>query len=181
MARITINPTSSGLWHVEGLGDELRRSREREKESWAAAADMRFEALQRLMAASFLQFTLPGAPSIYYADEAGAEGFADPFNRRPYPWGKEDEALLAHFRQLGQLRREHACLQRGDIHFIEAAGGRLGFCRKLADKHLNVYINRSDCSWDIPAGKLLLGHNMQTVSAQQLSLAPGGFCVTEPI
>ena len=49
MARITINPTSSGLWHVEGLGDELRRSREREKESWAAAADMRFEAVQRLV------------------------------------------------------------------------------------------------------------------------------------
>ncbi|MBQ8437499.1 MAG: tetratricopeptide repeat protein [Alistipes sp.] len=49
MARITINPTSSGLWHVDGLGDELRRSREREKESWAAAADMRFEAVQRLV------------------------------------------------------------------------------------------------------------------------------------
>ncbi|MBQ5704400.1 MAG: hypothetical protein IIV49_04805, partial [Alistipes sp.] len=49
MARITINPSSSGLWHVAGLKDELRRSREQEKESWAAAADMRFEAVQRLV------------------------------------------------------------------------------------------------------------------------------------
>ena len=49
MARITINPSSSGLWHVVGLKDELRRSREQEKESWAAAADMRFEAVQRLV------------------------------------------------------------------------------------------------------------------------------------
>ena len=49
MAKVTINPTSSGMWRVEGLRDELRRSREREKESWAAAADMRFEAVQRLV------------------------------------------------------------------------------------------------------------------------------------
>lgn len=49
MAKVTINPTSSGMWRVEGLRDELRRSREREKESWAAAADMRFDAVQRLV------------------------------------------------------------------------------------------------------------------------------------
>ena len=49
MARVTIRPTSSGLWRVEGLKDDLRRSREREKESWPAAADMRFEAVQRLV------------------------------------------------------------------------------------------------------------------------------------
>lgn len=34
---------------MEGLRDDLRRSREREKESWPAAADMRFEAVQRLV------------------------------------------------------------------------------------------------------------------------------------
>ena len=49
MAKVTIHPTSSGLWRVEGLRDDLRRSREREKESWPAAADMRFEAVQRLV------------------------------------------------------------------------------------------------------------------------------------
>lgn len=49
MSRITISPTSSGLWHVVGLNDTLRRSRDLERESWAAAADMRFEAVQRLV------------------------------------------------------------------------------------------------------------------------------------
>lgn len=49
MARVVVKPTSSGLWRVDGLGDALRRSRERERESWPAAADMRFDAVQRLL------------------------------------------------------------------------------------------------------------------------------------
>ncbi len=61
-------------------------------------------AQERLQAASFLQFMLPGAPSIYYGDEAGMEGYNDPFCRRPYPWGREDRELLAHYRLLGKLR-----------------------------------------------------------------------------
>ena len=33
------------------------------------------------------------------------EGCKDPFNRRTYPWGKEDDMLLTHFRKLGQLKK----------------------------------------------------------------------------
>jgi hypothetical protein len=56
--------------------------------------------------ASFLQYTLPGAPSLYYGDEAGMEGYNDPFNRRTYPWGRENPELLSHHRNLGQLRKD---------------------------------------------------------------------------
>ena len=52
-------------------------------------------ALMRLRMAVFLQFTLPGMPCIYYGDEAGMEGFEDPFCRACYPWGREDEAAAA--------------------------------------------------------------------------------------
>ena len=38
--------------------------------------------------ASAIQYTLPGVPSLYYGDEAGMEGYQDPFNRGCYPWGK---------------------------------------------------------------------------------------------
>ena len=31
--------------------------------------------------------TMPGAPCIYYGDEAGVTGGKDPDNRRTYPWG----------------------------------------------------------------------------------------------
>ena len=136
-------------------------------------------ARERLMMASFLQFMLPGMPSIYYGDEAGMEGYKDPFNRRPYPWGREDRELLAHHRRLGQLRQEHSALRLGDIRFFRAGEQKLGFTRTYEGKTLRVYINRSPESWEIPGGKLLLGHNLRTVAPKWLSLAPMGFCVTE--
>ena len=47
-----------------------------------------------LKVASAMQFTLPGFPCIYYGDEAGMEGYRDPFNRCCYPWGKENKELI---------------------------------------------------------------------------------------
>lgn len=41
-----------------------------------------------------IQMTWPGAPTLYYGDEAGLCGFTDPDNRRTYPWGKEDKVLI---------------------------------------------------------------------------------------
>ncbi len=136
-------------------------------------------ARDRLMMASFLQFTLPGAPSIYYADEAGMEGFKDPFNRRTYPWGKEDSELLTHYRDLGALRKAQASLRLGDIRFFQAFDRKLGFSRSWDGKQVNVYINRSSDPWSIPAGTVLLGRKLRTVAPTWLSLEPMGFCITE--
>ena len=41
-----------------------------------------------------IQMSWPGAPTVYYADEAGQIGWTDPDNRRTYPWGKEVTALV---------------------------------------------------------------------------------------
>lgn len=51
MKKISVKPSSSGLWRVEGLGNILRRSQELEHESWPQAAEMRFAATQQLMEA----------------------------------------------------------------------------------------------------------------------------------
>ena len=45
--------------------------------------------------AVIMQMTWPGAPTVYYGDEAGVCGFTDPDNRRTYPWGHEDQELIA--------------------------------------------------------------------------------------
>ena len=138
-------------------------------------------AQERLLMASFLQFMLPGAPSVYYADEAGMEGYKDPFNRRTYPWGREDSQLLTHFRQLGRLRKEWEPLRLGNIEFFHAMDNRLGFSRALGSRKLRIYVNRSADAWQIPGGKLLYGHNLNTVAPDWLSLNPMGFCVTEDV
>ena len=138
-------------------------------------------AQSRLLMASFLQYMLPGAPSLYYADEAGMEGHKDPFNRRTYPWGREDETLLAHHRQLGQLRKELEVLRLGDIRFFQAADGKLGFCRQLGNKTVRIYVNQSDETWDISAGKVLYGHSLRSLAPTWVSLAPMSFCITEDL
>ena len=58
--------------------------------------------------ASTILFVLNGIPSIYYGDEAGLCGFADPFNRLCYPWGNEDLELLNFFKALCRFRTENS-------------------------------------------------------------------------
>ena len=138
-------------------------------------------AQARFLMASFLQYMLPGAPSLYYADETGMEGYKDPFNRRPYPWGREDRELLAHHRQLGKLRKELEALRLGDVEFFQAGDQKLGFSRSYDGRKLRIYVNRSIDAWDVPAGKLLYGRNLHTVAPTWLSIGPMGFCITEDV
>ncbi len=163
---------------LTALIDDFDGSRE-EKAKRRLSRNQYDLALERLLMASFLQYTLPGCPSLYYADEAGMEGYKDPFNRRTYPWGRENAELLSHYRRLGQLRKECNCLRQGSIRFFQAGDGRLGFCRELDGKQVRVYLNHSTDPWEIPAGTLLYGHNMRTVAPEWLCLQPMGFCITQ--
>ena len=137
------------------------------------------QALERLLMATCLQYTLPGAVSVYYGDEAGMEGYKDPFNRRTYPWGNENPTLMAHFRRLGQLRKQHPCLRTGKIEFSQAGEGKLRYSRVLDGSRVTVWLNRSNESWDIPSGKLLYGHSLRNAAPNWLTIAPMGFCITE--
>ena len=164
---------------LTALVDDFDGSRE-DKAKRHLSRNQRVVAEERLMMASFLQYMLPGAPSLYYADETGMEGYKDPFNRRTYPWGHEDRFLLAHHQQLGRLRKEFAALRLGDTEFFFSGDQRLGFSRSYEGRKLRIYVNRSGDNWDIPSGKALLyGHNMQTVAPTWMSLGPMGFCVVE--
>lgn len=99
-------------------------------------------------------FSVPGMPCIYYGDEVGMEGCADPFCRRTYPWGHEDENMLTRYKAMIAMRREHAVLRTGECSFIAPCGDVLGVIRtiqngrdafgKKADNALAVtLINRS--------------------------------------
>ena len=87
------------------------------------------EAVERLKLAAALQFTVFGVPSVYYGDEAGLQGYHDPFCRMPFPWGEEDEELQAHYRALGNLRRMHPCLATGEFRFLEHGNDSIAYER----------------------------------------------------
>lgn len=86
---------------------------EKERAFYRLPEEQRLLALQRYRILVLWQMTFPGVPSVYYGDEAGVEGYRDPFNRGTFPWGREDEELLAWHRALIHLRQSHAALRRG--------------------------------------------------------------------
>ena len=93
------------------------------------------------MAGAILLYGFPGSPMIYYGDEAGMEGFEDPFNRGTFPWDREDPALLSHFRRLGQLRQSRISLQKGELRYLYQEGCGLAFQRKAGDEVTLVALN----------------------------------------
>ena len=105
-------------------GEPVPERKEARAEARLSPAGYRL-ARQRLMLGALLLYVFPGSPTVYYGDEAGMQGYEDPLNRRTYPWGQEDESLLAWYRRLGQLRRERLSLQVGKIRYLYAAGGGL--------------------------------------------------------
>ena len=52
-------------------------------------------------------------PSLYYGDEAGLEGAADPFCRGTFPWGNEDAEIMQITREALALRAARPVLRRG--------------------------------------------------------------------
>jgi len=138
-------------------------------------------AYDRLLMATFLQYTLPGSPSLYYGDEACMEGYRDPFNRRTYPWGREDPEFMAHFLRLGQLRKEFEALRLGDIQFFAAGDKHIGFTRSYNGRTFRIYCNRSGDAWEIPTHRLYFGVNMQVIARDHLIIGPRGFCITEDL
>jgi cyclomaltodextrinase len=140
----------------------------------------RTRALRLLRAAAFLQFTLPGAPCIYYGDEAGMEGYRDPFNRRFYPWGREDEHLVRFYRSLAALKKSSPALRRGAVTVMEAGKGRVLLIRSSREQTVFACCNRSPEPWSLPvSGKLLLGGGLDECLSGSVTLGPCGFCAIE--
>lgn len=97
------------------------------------------KAREKLYMSVFLQFSLPGIPSIYYGDEVGLQGYRDPYNRATYPYGSEDFEILDFHRQISEIRLKNkkdftaemqmlysdessVCFKRGELVFIANNG-----------------------------------------------------------
>ena len=90
-----------------------------------------------------IQMSWPGAPTVYYADEAGQIGWTDPDNRRTYPWGHEDESLITLHRDLIGLRKELHVLKDGSLKQLLAEYGRIAYARFSDDMRCIVAVNNT--------------------------------------
>lgn len=88
---------------------------------------------RKLRLASAVQMTFPGVPCIYYGDEAGMQGYKDPFNRGTYPWGHEDQALVRWYRELISLRNSSDCLRTGEFKLAYCANDIISWIRCIRE------------------------------------------------
>ncbi len=103
-----------------------------EKQNFRLTAKNETLAIKRLRIAAFIQMTFVGVPCIYYGDEIGMQGLADPFNRRPYTWRCTDTELLGWYKTLTRLRNNIDCLKTGDFQVLYAADNVLVYSRSIS-------------------------------------------------
>ena len=90
-----------------------------------------------------IQMSWPGAPTVYYADEAGQIGWTDPDDRRTYPWGHEDKSLIDLHRTLIRLRKELPVLKNGSLKQLLAEYGRIAYARFDRDTRCIIAVNNT--------------------------------------
>ncbi|MCL2224668.1 MAG: glycoside hydrolase family 13 protein [Defluviitaleaceae bacterium] len=147
-----------------------------------------------LMEAVIFQMTWPGAPTIYYGDEAGLAGWTDPDNRRPFPWGKEDLVLIDLHKKMIALRKEFSALREGSVEFIWTNHGFLSYGRWDKSAKIVVAINNNPKPLDVtlPVWKIgisdgELTERMQTggntfrQTAKRYPVSNGELKITVPI
>jgi glycosidase len=113
---------------------------------WQSTAKMTpdrlYKAKKLLYLTALLQYTLPGIPSLYYGDEAGVEGYGDPFCRTFFPWGKEDGYLVEFYKKLGLFRRTSKAFSGGDFIPVHTSLGMFSFIRQTENEKVLVCVNR---------------------------------------
>lgn len=135
-----------------------------------------------LKCAAVLQYTLPGVPALFYGDEAGVQGYGDPFCRATYPWGQEDVRLVEFYRQLGKMRRENSAFKDGEYVPVSANDGVIIYKRQGSENSVLVAVNRTEneivytLSYNEKAGTVFFGNPPQN---QTLKIEPLSFSVLE--
>jgi len=127
------------------LGGESSQGKSNAELSVAKMADTeKIISIKKLKIAYTILATIPGVPAIFYGDEAGLEGYHDPFNRMPYPWGKEDKELLSHYQLIGRIRKANKIYENGEFRLLYLDEDFLIF-ERFNEKHSYVtLVNNSN-------------------------------------
>lgn len=111
----------------------------------------------RFKEAVVIQMTWPGAPTIYYGDEAGVCGFTDPDSRRTYPWGNEDMELINFHKAVIAMHKSYRVFSYGSIKFLHGDYNILAYGRFSDCEHAVVVINNNDHDVNIEVEAWIIG------------------------
>ena len=122
--------------------------------------EQRRAGAERLRFAYSILAGLPGVPCIFYGDEAGMEGYRDPFCRRPFPWHAMDEQILAHYRKIGKIRKEQTVFRDGLFRILALTPDVFAYIREPLDqpheaagKRILILANRTETrEFSLPKG-----------------------------
>lgn len=130
---------------ITQLAGESCEYRDRSWQSGRMLSEKQYEyGVKLLKLAAAIQFTLPGVPSVYYGDEAGMQGYKDPFNRYCFPWGRENTELQEYYKALGKMRRECDCLKQGEYVTVSEMLSCLAYVRYSDRDKILVIVNRNE-------------------------------------
>lgn len=131
------------------------------------------KAIMRL--AVMIQMTWPGAPTIYYGDEAGLCGWTDPDNRRAYPWGREDQDLIDFHKEIIRIHKDYQAMKTGSILFLHGQYQFISYGRFDEQDKFVVAINSGEqpVSVDLPVWRL--GLTEATRMARLINTGTDGF------
>ena len=141
MNHIGTHDTERAITKIVGESCEYR------DRAWQACHNLgnKYEkGIQLLKCAAAIQYTLPGVPSVYYGDEAGMEGYKDPFNRGCYPWGNENRDLIKFYKELGRIRRENPVFKKGKFYPVSSMLGCIAYRRADENGDIMVIVNRNE-------------------------------------
>ena len=125
--------------------------------------------------AVMIQMTWPGAPTIYYGDEAGLCGWTDPDNRRAYPWGSEDQELIDFHKEIIRIHKDYQALKTGSIMFLHGQYSFISYGRFDEQDKFVIAINggKQPVSIDLPVWRL--GMTEENRMARLINTSQDGF------
>ena len=109
--------TTRILSYLNGIGDD--RNQKDFDSAFPTYENTSSLAKSRQYIVAFLQFTYPGAPTVYYGDEIGMVGSDDPDDRRAFEWGKGNRELVEYYARLAAIRSAYPALRTGSLEMVD--------------------------------------------------------------
>ena len=162
------------IWDIEapwrnGNQFDTYRFRQYEAEHDVLPEKLALQGKMLLKIALAIMYTIPGIPCVFQGTEVADSGYKDPFNRKPYPWSKQEEEMKDFVRRLGVYRKKNAdILATGEAKIEKITNSILIMERKSETGRIRLCVNRTDKAqntyFDMQSSKLIFQENNSSIN-----------------